>query len=233
MYFTTSSYGTKLGGAKRFSLKGSINIMMYVKKGIPEFSSLDSYPLIRFVSNGDLVFLTRDEGLFSKDRHGNREIIKQVVWGLGKSYHEKFSCAAICHNDPAYNILKYYGNGEALLLIKKETVANQAFLFNGDFQNLSNSAKGTDGIQKTFSYCRLTDDYENFIESHASIQRVHQATCLRKDRLNGDYFECRIFRPLCLDDIEDIYVSDTGGVLHESLNDYVQRQSANLEKIWE
>lgn len=205
---------------------------MFVKKGIPTLDSLGKYPLIRFVSCNDLVYLTRDEGLFSQDRHGNTEIIKQVVLGLGKSSREKFSCAAICHNNSAYRTLKLLGNGEALLLIKKEMVAAHAFLFNGDFQNLSNYARGIDGIQKTFSHCQLTDNYANFIESHPAPQASH-AICLRKDRLNGNYFECRIFRPLCLDDIEDIYVSDTEGALQESLTDYIQRRSASLEKLWE
>lgn len=205
--------------------------MTYVRKSIPAFSSFAPYPLIRFVSDNDLVYLTRDEGLFSTDRHGNTEIIKQVVLNLGKNYQDKFSCAAICHDESAYITLKYYGNGEALLLIKKEKVANQAFLFNGDFQNLSHYAVGVNGIQSTFSHCELTDDYENFIKFHPTAQ-ANQETCLRKDRLNGLYFECRIFRPLHIDDIETIYVSDTEGPAQELLKDYIKRRTASLENLW-
>ena len=87
------------------------------------------------------------------------------------------------------------------------------------------------GIQSTFSHCQLTDDYENFIKSHPTAQ-ADQETCLRKDRLNGMYFECRIFRPLHIDDIETIYVSDTEGPAQELLKDYVKRRADSLENLW-
>ena len=104
-------------------------------------------------------------------------------------------------------------------------------MFNGDFQNLSHYAVGVNGIQSTFSHCQLTDHYENFIKSHPTAQ-ANQETCLRTDRLNGLYFECRIFRPLHIDDIETIYVSDTEGPAQELLKDYIKRRADSLENLW-
>ena len=107
---------------------------MNVISGIPALDLLGEMPLIRFVKNIDLHYLLSPQGLRSMDQNGKKEIIEKVISDLGYVPQNVFSSAAICHNRQAYETLKLYG--DVLLLVNKEMVQDDAFIFNRDFQDL-------------------------------------------------------------------------------------------------
>lgn len=145
-------------------------------------------------------------GNISEDRNGNKDIIKQITKSATGGDIAIFSSTALITGSKLYHDT-LFAYGEILVVFKKEAIEPEAYIFNGDVQNISSYVKHNNLAQYVFYRKLSADDVEQFVidirKKTEEANSNHATNCL--ERIRGEYMECRIFKPLFIEDIELIY----------------------------
>ena len=204
----------------------------YEDEYMPNFSQLPPNAIIRFTNRKYLKYLKDPSGFYSHDNGGNKAGLSRIMTHIGQTENQSFTSAAVCPKQEAYDILHAYGN--SLLILDKSKIENCTYIFNGDFQDLSLKAyEDENKFINNIAWCKLSDtSFCQFITKRSKM--AGETNINNSERLVGHYFECRIFRPIKIEDIKDIYVltlSDKGKV--GSFDKYLEAYEKSVDAFWD
>ena len=188
---------------------------------IPTYPQLPQHAIIKFAKIKDLYDLQKT-GITSRDKGGSNVGKNKILSNINKTKDDVFVSAAVCYDQDSLNKVSVYGS--VLLILDKNKIANDGYIFNGDFQDLSLKVNEYENELDILAFCNLSDNsFDQFIDERVPSVEKYEPESYKC--LISHYFECRIFRPLKIQDVEEIYVPPLPKGTAGSLNKYLKKVS--------